>query len=334
VSVNLPLRSVELRDHQSILDRLVAAGVQSVWADEFNGPDGVAALSAFSAWHPELFVTSAITNVFTRGSGLLAMSAATLAQLAPARATFGIGASSRLIVEGWNGLSYDRPYRRVAETLTFLRDVLSEGRSVRRYELLSVDGFRLAKVPDHPPRLALGALGPQMQRLAAAEADVLLTGMLSARDIARIHDHVADVARRAPGSLSVEIGVYVVPPGDPATVDRVARRHLTSYLPVPAYAAFQRWLGRGEALADMQDLWSSGDRRAAVAAIPEEVVAELVVTGTLDECVAGLRRYLEAGVDAINILIPPGVDIAPDALVEFLCDLIAAITAEGDAPVA
>jgi probable F420-dependent oxidoreductase len=324
-AVNLPFRGLALHDHRQVVDRIAEAGAESIWVDEINGVDGVAALATFAAWRPDMAFMTAITNVFTRGPALLAMSAAAVAGIAPGRATFGIGASSDVVVERWNGLPHERPYTRVAETLAFLRDVLREGSCARTFETFQVDGFRLAEVPDQPPRLAIGGLGERMQRLAATDADILVTGMLAPGDVSRIKDQVAGVARRVPGALEIHGGVFVIPPGDEQVVDFSARRHLTSYLPIPAYASFQGWLGRGDALGEMHDRWTAGDRRAAMSAIPSDVVHDLVVSGSLGDCISGVRAYLDAGLDGVNIMIPATVDMATSDRVEFLCALVAGL---------
>jgi alkanesulfonate monooxygenase SsuD/methylene tetrahydromethanopterin reductase-like flavin-dependent oxidoreductase (luciferase family) len=75
------------------------------------------------------------------------------------------------------------------------------------------------------------------------------------------------------------------------------RRHLTAYLNVPVYKAFHEWLGRGEALKPMWDAWAAGDRKTAVAAVPERVMGDLIVRGSMDEIRAHVRRYLAAGID-------------------------------------
>ena len=66
---------------------------------------------------------------------------------------------------------------------------------------------------------------------------------------------------------------------------------ITAYLNVEAYAEFHRWLGRGPALQPMWDAWAAGDRKAALAAIPDEVVDDLVVHGSLER-VPGPHRAL------------------------------------------
>jgi hypothetical protein len=75
----------------------------------------------------------------------------------------------------------------------------------------------------------------------------------------------------------------------------------------------------------MYDRWMAGDRRAAMSAIPPEVVQDLVVSGSLADCIRGVRAYLEAGLDGVNIMIPATVDMATSDRVEFLCALVAGL---------
>ena len=75
------------------------------------------------------------------------------------------------------------------------------------------------------------------------------------------------------------------------------RRHVTAYLNVPVYRAFHEWLGRAAALGPMWDAWGRGDRKGAVAAVPEKVIDDLIIRGSMDEIRAHVRRYLAAGID-------------------------------------
>jgi hypothetical protein len=86
---------------------------------------------------------------------------------------------------------------------------------------------------------------------------------------------------------------------------------ITSYLNVPAYAAFHRWLGRGERLEPMWSAWASGDRKAALSAISDEVVDELIIHGSPGECREHVLRYVENGVTIPTItLMPIGISLA------------------------
>ena len=82
---------------------------------------------------------------------------------------------------------------------------------------------------------------------------------------------------------------------------------------VPVYRAFHEWLGR-EQLRPMWDAWSAGDRKAALEAIPDSVVDELVVHGTPEQCRKRIAEYVANGVTTpVPAILPVGV-AAADAI--------------------
>ncbi len=320
VGVTVPFEGLELHEHREPLARLVAAGYSEVSSMEVNALDGLSPLLLASAWEPGLTLSCSVVSAFTRGPAILAMTAAGLAEAAPGRARFGIGAGSDRVVEDFNGIPFARPYTRVAQTLRFLRAVLHDGGRAPE------GGFRLARRPSVPPELVVAALGPRMQRLAAAEADGVALNFLSPDDVGRIRAENADVERIVDAPLVVEARVFVVPGSDEAA-EMAARRHVAAYLTVPVYTSFQRRLGRGPLLASLLEAWERGDRRAAVAAVPDRLIADLFVTGSARACADGVRRYLDAGVDIATLaLLPPhGRDFPAAAQADFLCDLARAL---------
>jgi probable F420-dependent oxidoreductase len=322
IGITVPFDGLSLLDHKEPLARLCAAGYQEVSTGEVNALDGVSPLVMFSAWQPQLTLSVGIVSAFTRGPGVLAMTAAALAEAAPGKARFGIGAGSDRVVEGWNGIPFAKPYSRVANTLRFLRGALTTGRAERGAEELGSHGFRLTRVPAVPPRLLIAALGPKMQRLAKAEADGVILNFLSPSDVATIAAHTAETARELDAPLEVEARVFVIPGSDSAA-ELAARRHIAAYLTVPVYTEFQRWLGRGPQLEELLDAWNGGDRKRAVEVVPDALVSELFVTGTPAECAAGVQRYLDAGVDIATLaLLPPfGRELSAAEQVDFLCEV-------------
>jgi alkanesulfonate monooxygenase SsuD/methylene tetrahydromethanopterin reductase-like flavin-dependent oxidoreductase (luciferase family) len=85
---------------------------------------------------------------------------------------------------------------------------------------------------------------------------------------------------------------------------------IAAYLTVPVYKAFHQWLGRGERLQAMWRAWEAGDRKGALAAIPDELVDELVVHGPPERCREQVARYVEAGVTTpVLSLLPTGGDL-------------------------
>jgi alkanesulfonate monooxygenase SsuD/methylene tetrahydromethanopterin reductase-like flavin-dependent oxidoreductase (luciferase family) len=139
-----------------------------------------------------------------------------------------------------------------------------------------------------------------MLRVAGEVGDGLVINWLSADDVPKSVAVVRAAAKavgRDPADIEITARLIVhVDPPSPAS-DAAVRRHVTAYLNVPVYKAFQEWLGRTEALAPMWTAWASGDRKAAVAAVPEQVVNDLILRGPMEEIRAHVRRYLEAGVD-------------------------------------
>jgi probable F420-dependent oxidoreductase len=302
--ITLPLPGTRLAGQREIVAGLSALGYTDAWSSEVNGADAFTPLVLASQWDSDLRLGTAIAPVYTRGPGLLAMSGATLAALAPGRFVLGIGTSSPAVVERWNGIEFTRPYQRARDTLRFLRAALAGEKMTQHYETFAVDGFRLDAVPEVPPALALAALRPQMLRLATAEADAAITNWLAPSDVPAVR------AAAGPGCELVA-RIFVCPTTDAEVARTIGKRMIAAYLTVPAYAAFQAWLGREDELRPMQDAWAAGDRRAALAAVSDRVVDDLFVHGAPEACRERVAQYQAAGLDTpiIAIVPPPGTDL-------------------------
>ncbi len=302
--ITIPFNGVPLHAHREWFDELVDLGYTDVWSAESDGVDGFTPLALAAAWTPALQLGIAIAPAYTRGPALLAQTAAGLADAAPGRFALGLGASSDVIVERWNGLSYDRPYQRVRDTLRFLRAALNGEKVTEAYETFSVQGFRLGRPPEQVPPIYVAALRSGMLRLAGREGDGAILNWLSAEDVATA------VAEVGPGK-EIVARIFVIPTDDADAARAAARRMITAYLNVSAYAEFHRWLGRGPALQPMWDAWAAGDRKAALAAIPDEVVDDLFIHGSPAACRAHVARYVANGVTIPALaVIPVGVDLA------------------------
>src|SRR5262249_21708841 len=166
----LPLPGHPLAEQREMVRSLSGLGYTDVWSSELSGVDAFTPLTLASQWNDELRLGTAIAAVYTRGPALLAMSAATLAELAPGRFVMGIGTSTPVVVEQWNGIPFEAPYGRSRDMLRFLRAALTGEKVTERYETFAVNGFRLERPPAVAPPLALPALPPQVVQLAAAQA--------------------------------------------------------------------------------------------------------------------------------------------------------------------
>jgi probable F420-dependent oxidoreductase len=305
--MTVPFDGVPLVDQRDWFVELADLGYTDVWSSEANGADAFTPLALASAWAPSLRLGTAIVPAFTRGPGCLAQSVGSLAAAAPGRLAIGIGTSSDVIVERWNGIPFEKPYQRARDTVRFLRRALTGEKVNAELETFSVRGFKLGIVPPEPVPILVAALREGMLRLAGREGDGAIVNWLSAEDVSR----VAPIVHQAGDDAEREIvaRIFVVPLDDAETVRNMARFAIAAYLNVPVYAAFHEWLGRGEVLADMWRLWKEGDRRGALAAIPDSVVDELIVWGSPEACREHIQRYVDAGVTTPALaLLPFGYD--------------------------
>lgn len=298
--LTIPLNGVPLAEHQKVVTELADLGYTDAWSAETNGVDAFTPLALASQWAPTLRLGPAIVPVYTRGPAVLAQQAATVAGLAPGRFVLGIGTSSPAIVQRWNGIPFTEPYARVRDTLRFLRRALA-GEKVTD-EALGVKGFRLDNPPETPPSIVLAALRPGMLRLAAREADGAITNWLAPDDVPKV--------RAAFGADKELIArIFVCPTENADEARSLGRWMIAAYLTVPVYAAFHEWLGRGERLAAMNEAWAAGDRKAALAAVPDDVVDELVVHGSPDACRARIREYVSSGLDTPVLAVLPNEEL-------------------------
>jgi len=314
--MTIPLGGVPLADHAAVFAALTEAGFTDLWTSEVSGTDAFTPLTLAAAWQPQARLGTAITPVFTRGPALLAQSAAALAEAAPGRFQLGIGASSPVVVGDWNATDFTRPYARSRDMLRFLRAALAGEMVDEQYPTFAVRRFRLERPPALPPQILLAALRPGMLRLAAAEADGVIINWLAATDVPQVLSELT--ARPSPGAeFDVVARIFVCPTADAAYARTVGRRMIAAYLTVPAYAEFHRWLGRGDVLEPVWQAWAAGDRRAALAAIPDSLVDELIVHGEPEQCRDHVLSYAKAGVTVPVLALLPTPELTaggPQAL--------------------
>lgn len=292
-----------LHTHRDKLGELADLGYTDIWSAEVDNADAFTPLALAAAWEPRLRLGTAIVPAYTRSPACLAQCVASLADAAPGRFAIGIGSSSNVIVERWNGVPFVEPYKKVRDVVRFLRDALTGEKVSKTYDTFEVQGFRLGITPEQQPPILVAALREGMLRLAGREADGVILNWLAPTDVPK----VTTVMRAAAGGEEKEVvcRIFTCPSDNAAVVRQAGKFAIAAYMNVPVYAAFQAWLGRGDSLQPMWDAWKAGDRKAAVAAIPDSVVDDLIVHGTPAECRARIQSYFDNGVTTTSLAILP-----------------------------
>ena len=161
--LTLPFAGVPLSATEPLVRRAEAAGWDDLWTGDTNGPDGFTPLALATGWTERMRLGTGVVGAFTRGPAVLAQHAAALADASGGRFVLGIGSSSDVIVERWNGVPFERPLTKVRETVAALRPVLAGERGP--------GGFKLETPPPHPVPIYVAALRDRMLALGGAVGD-------------------------------------------------------------------------------------------------------------------------------------------------------------------
>jgi probable F420-dependent oxidoreductase len=301
--MTIPFDGAPLAEQREWIAELADLGYTDAWSSEAQGTDAFTPLALASVWAPSLRLGTAIVPAFTRGPALMAMSVGAMAEAAPGRFVLGLGTSSDVIVERWNDIPFDEPYKKTRDMVRFLRMALTGDKVDHEFDTFTVRGFRMGRPIEQVPPILVAALRPGMLRLAGREGDGAIVNWLSADDVKQAAVEVGE-------GKEIVARIFVCPSEDRETVRKYGRMAIAAYLNVPVYAAFHEWLGRGPQLKGMWEAWTAGDRKAATAAIPDEVVDELIVHGSPEECRAHVQRYVDNGVTTPALAVLPfGVDV-------------------------
>lgn len=308
IGMTVPLDG-PLHQQKDAIQRLEQLGYTDLWSAEAMGHDAFTPLVLASQWAPSMRLGTAIIPAYTRGPALMASTVASMVDTAPGRFVLGVGSSSNVIVENWNGIPFDEPYKRVRDAVAFLRVALTGEKVTNDYDTFSVKGFRLGVRLEEQPPIMIAALREGMLRLAGRMGDGAIINWLSAEDVATVAGIVNEAAEGEPREMIARL--FVAPTEDREAVLEHGRRAIAAYLNVPVYRKFHEWLGRTDAMEAHWARWAEGDRKGAVAEIPESIVDELIISGSVDQCRSHLDRYFDNGVTtaSLSIMPFPGVDL-------------------------
>src|SRR3989442_310310 len=121
VAISLRLATEDWEQGSAYVVEAERLGAHSVWTPEAWGHDAVAPLAFLAARTSRILLGTAIMQAGTRTPALIAVTALSLASMSQGRFRLGLGVSGPQVIEGWHGIRFDRPVRRLRETIEIVR---------------------------------------------------------------------------------------------------------------------------------------------------------------------------------------------------------------------
>ncbi len=182
--------------------------------------------------------------------------------------------SSPVVAGDWHGVGYPpRPLAQMREFIALLRECLSGRKVTFAGEYYQDRGFRLGvELGDRRPQVIVGALGEEMLRLAGDQADGVLLNYLPAVTCPGAWSR--SVAAGGRGSTPTSTSASAT-----GRLPSASPLRPFSYAVVDAYARSFARAGFGEAVRAIRAAHRTGDRVAALAAVTDEMVDAINVTG-------------------------------------------------------
>ncbi|MFD5118633.1 LLM class F420-dependent oxidoreductase [Streptomyces sp. NPDC058385] len=313
---------------------LESAGLDAVWVAEAYGFDSPTIMGYLAARTERMKIGAAILNVYSRTPALIAQTAAGLDAVSGGRAVIGLGASGPQVVEGWHGKAYDKPLGRTRETIELTRRILRreviDHHGITDMPLPPEKGGRLGKplkILSRPVRpevpLYVASLGPANVRMTAEIADGWLPTLFIPEKAHQVWGTplAEGAAERSPelGPLQVVAGGLLAIGEDAAAARDLARPNIALY--VGGMGAVGKNFYNDLAVAYgyekeaklIQELYLSGKKKEAEAAVPDEFCELMSLCGPESYVRERVEAFRAAGVTMLNV-IPVGPE--PARLVE------------------
>ena len=303
--------------------RLEQAGVGYLWAGEAYTADAVSALGFLAAVTTTAQLGSSILPLYTRTPSVLAMTAVGLDKLSGGRFILGLGASGPQVIEGFHGVPYDAPLARTAEIIEICRSVWRRDRlehSGAKYQIPLAAGLgtglgKPLKLIDHPLReripVYLASLGPKNVEMTAAIAEGWLPLHFWPDRAAQVWGQplAAGKARREAGLPPLEIvaGGPLAIGTDVEQLRELARPMLALYFGGMGargrnfYNDVLKRYGFEKEAEQIQDAYLSGEKQAAAAMVPDDLVAGISLIGDAGFVRDRIAAYRAAGVTILNV---------------------------------
>lgn len=281
-----------LDDLVAVTKRAEEAGFDTAWTTEFYTRSATISLAATALATERITVGSAIAYAVGRSPLVLATEARDLDELGGGgRLILGLGAGTRRMQQDWHGLDFSSPAKRFEELVPLLRQIWEMGPDGVQHEgayyRMSLKPTAELRPPVRIP-IYLAGVREHMLRAAGAVADGQLGHPLFTRQY--VEDVVkpaiaagAERAGRSPSEVTRTGYVITAISDDPDTARREAKAQIAFYAIVRTYNSIIAMHGWERDVDAMRAAWDRRDVEAMIAAVPDAMLDEMALSGTVDD---------------------------------------------------
>ncbi len=312
-------------------------GYDSVWSAEAYGSDAVTPAVWVAARTDRIHVGTSIMQIPARTPAMAAMTAMTLDALSGGRFRMGLGVSGPQVVEGWHGQPFGKPVVKTREYVTLVRAILRREKPVEfRGEYYQVPytgphatglGKPLRSILHPRPELPiyLAAIGPKNVALAAEVADGWIPTFFSPGRMPMFREwlDVGFAARGTPPrAFDIMPMVGVAMGADVAACRAFVKAKLALYVGGMGartrnfYNDLAGRYGYESAARTIQELYLSGRKAEAEAAVPDALVDEVALCGPRERIRDLLETWKGSGVTTLMVA------VADQATLRALAELV------------
>jgi alkanesulfonate monooxygenase SsuD/methylene tetrahydromethanopterin reductase-like flavin-dependent oxidoreductase (luciferase family) len=264
--------------------------------------DATILLAEIAAQTSRIGLGTGVISIWGRTPASIALAAAGLQRVSSGRFSLGLGAGSPPLTEGLHGLPWERPVARLRETLIGVRALLAGARSPRPAP--GARPLRLGVLPDVPVPLALAALSEESIRVAGELADEWAPFLWARSRLAEARALLDEGEARAevPQPTRIAAAVPVALGPDVESARRLAAWWLSTYT-TRMGPIYPRLLQRSSSAQTVEALQATAQELPVMA---EELAREVTLFGTYDEGPELIAAWVAAGVDSVQLVLPPG----------------------------
>lgn len=274
-------------------------GYDDLWFADSSGVDALTTAAAVALNTERCRIGTAIIPVFSRTPAVLASTAHVLHQLSGGRFILGLGSSSQTMMENWHGQKFEKPLTRVKETTQLIKQMLTGAKTDFDGDTVSSKGYRQLPLEDGAQPVYMAALRSKMLEAAAEFSDGVILNLFPKDALPKMMEHIKIGAERAGKKLEdIEIVCrhQIIVTEDKENARNFIRAGFAPYYATPVYNAFLAWSGYEEVAQTIREGWAAKDREKTTSALDDQLVDDIAILGTKEECHDRIREYAEMGI--------------------------------------